>query len=107
MGTRTPYTATFHIEFPRAGRVRNLAGSVDVVIDPARQDPDDIMPALHQEIGRWLVTRAPGMVGQDLQLIQERVDPPAGFMRLNDGLYGGVTWAQTATRPLATPEATQ
>lgn len=106
MGTRTPYTATFHIEFPRAGRVRNLAGTVALVIDPASQDPDDIMPALHQEIGRWLVTRAPGMVGQDLQLIQERVDPPAGFMRLNDGLYGGGTWAQTSTTPITPTQET-
>lgn len=106
MGARQPYRATFRIEFPRAGRMRNLAGTVDLVIDPAHQDPDDVMPALHQEIGRWLVAQAPGMVGQDLQLVQEQVDPPAGFMRLNDGFYGGGTWEQTATRPLTTPEAT-
>ncbi|MBK4119699.1 hypothetical protein [Kocuria rhizophila] len=106
MGARQPYRATFRIEFPRAGRVRNLAGSVAVVIDPARQDPDDIMPALHQAIGSWLVSEAPGMRGQDLELIQEHVDPPAGFMRLNGGLYGGGTWAQTSTTPITPTQET-
>lgn len=106
MGARTPYTATFTVRFPRAGRMRNLACTVELDINPARADPSDVMPALHAAVGPWLIQHAPGMTGQDLEFVQERVDPPAGFMRLNGGLYGGGTWEQTATRPLTTPEAT-
>ena len=104
MSTPQPYTATFRVEFPRAGRARDLATTVDLDIDPAHQDPDDIMPALHSAVSSWLVQAAPGMAGQDLQIIQERVDPPAGFMRINDGLYGGGTWEQIDTTPITTQE---
>ncbi|WP_431695563.1 hypothetical protein [Kocuria rhizophila] len=106
MGARQPYTATFRVEFPRAGRVRNLRCEIDLDIDPRTADPDDIMPALHQAIGSWLVSEAPGLRGQDLELIQEHVDPPSGFMRLNGGLYGGGTWAQTSTTPITPTQET-
>lgn len=99
MSTREPYKATFAVHVPRAGRVRDLRCEIDLDLGPGATDPDDVMPALHAAIGSWLVGEAPGMRGQDLQLIQEHVDPPSGFMRLNDGLYGGGTWEQIRTTP--------
>lgn len=102
--SQQPYTAMFAVEFPRAGRTRGVAFEVAIEIDPAAGDPDDVMPALHEAIGARLIQEVPGMLGQDLALIQERVDPPSGFMRINDGFYGGGTWTQITTTPHTTEE---
>ena len=99
-----PFTATFAVHFPRAGRTRDVAFDVVIEIDPSAGDPDDVMPALHEAIGARLIEHVPGMRGQDLALVQERVDPPSGFMRINDGFYGGGTWKQTSTTPSTNKE---
>ena len=99
-----PHTATFAVRCPRVGWTRDVAFNVALEVDPSAGDPDDIMPALHEAIGSQLIQEAPGMRGQDLTLIQEHVDPPAGFMRINDGLYGGGTWEQISVAPHAQGE---
>lgn len=106
MRTRQPYTATFRVHFHRAGHVRDIACEVDLDINPSLADPDDVMPALHTAVAPWLIQQAPGMRGQDLELVQERVDPPAGFMRINGGLYGGGTWEQISATPTTPTQET-
>lgn len=106
MGTRQPYTATYAVHFDRAGRARNLACTLSIEVDPSRQDPDDVMPALHRKIGRWLIAQAPGMTGQDLELLQEHCDPPSGYAQLNAGRSGSGTWAQTSTTPITPTQET-
>lgn len=84
-------TIRFDVHAERVGTKRNFSQDLDVVVESR----DDVLPALHEALGEWLVFAAPSAAGQHMQLVQAHVDPCSGSFLINDGKYGHGTWTET------------